>query len=382
MFVGVHLVKSVDLENVTLQFDVRDTGIGISRDKVGRLFSAFTQLDSLTTRRYGGTGLGLAISEKLVKLMQGEIWVESQTGQGSVFSFTIKTSKAEKVFKPYILYNMEALKNKKILVIDDNRTNQIILKNQLEFWKLIPVIADSAIDGLDILSRDPQIELVLTDMQMPYMDGIELAKNVRKQYPLLPVILLSSLGEEYSKDNSYLFSSILNKPVKQYLLSRHILKALQPQNNSISEEGKNIQQKLYGNFSKKYPLEILIAEDNLINQTVILHILRKLGYKPTLAENGARAVYEAREKRYDVIFMDMQMPEMDGVQATSFIRQSVESQPIIIALTANTTAEDREQCLLSGMNDFMSKPVRLDDVTNKLEKWSSIKMKSLNCITV
>ena len=145
---------------------------------------------------------------------------------------------------------------------------------------------------------------------------------------------------------------------------------------------KNIPKKLPATFSKKYPLEILVAEDNLINQKVILTILRKLGYKPTLAENGARAVDEARDKQYDIILMDMQMPEMDGVQATHFIRQNLESQPIIIALTANTTAEDREQCLLSGMNDFMSKPVRLEDITNRLEKWSSIKMKSLNCITV
>ncbi len=381
VFVEVHLVKSGDLENVTLQFEVRDTGIGISRDKVRRLFGVFTQLDSSTTRKYGGTGLGLAISEKLVKLMQGDIKVESQPGQGSTFSFTIKTVPAKEVFTPYTLYNMAALQNKKILVIDDNLTNRTILKNQLELWKLIPVISDSAMDGLNILSKDPQIDLVLTDMQMPTMDGIELAKNIKELYPSLPVILLSSLGKECSKDNSQLFSSILNKPVKQHILSRHILNAFQSQNNSASEE-KNIPQKLPATFSKKYPLEILVAEDNLINQKVILTILRKLGYRPSLAENGARAVDEAREKQYDIILMDMQMPEMDGIQATRCIRQNLESQPIIIALTANTTAADKEQCLLAGMNDFMSKPVSLEDVTNRLEKWSSIKMKSLNQVTV
>ena len=249
MFVGVHLVKSDELENLTLQFEVRDTGIGIPPDKLDRLFKAFSQVDSSTTRKYGGTGLGLAISEKLVKLMEGEVHVESQVGQGSTFSFTIKTAVGKKVLKAYTQYNMADLQNKKILVIDDNMTNLAILKSQLELWKLIPILADSAEGGLDILSKDPQIDLVLTDMQMPYMDGIELAKNVRKQYPSLPVILLSSVGEDYSKDNSQLFNSILNKPVRQHVLSRHILNALQPQNNSLSGE-KNIQQKLPGNFSE------------------------------------------------------------------------------------------------------------------------------------
>ena len=183
VFVGVHLVKSDELENLTLQIEVRDTGIGIPPDKLDRLFKAFSQVDSSTTRKYGGTGLGLAISEKLVKLMDGEIHVESQVGQGSTFSFTIKTVVGKKVLKAYTQYNMADLQNKKILVIDDNMTNLAILKSQLELWKLIPILSDSAEGGLDILSKDPQIDLVLTDMQMPDMDGIELAKNVRKQYP-------------------------------------------------------------------------------------------------------------------------------------------------------------------------------------------------------
>ena len=236
VFVGVHLIKSDELENLTLQFEVRDTGIGIPPDKLDRLFKAFSQVDSSTTRKYGGTGLGLTISEKLVKLMDGEVHVESMVGQGSTFSFTIKTAVGKKVLKAYTQYNMADLQNKKILVIDDNMTNLAILKSQLELWKLIPILADSAEGGLDILSKDNQIDLVLTDMQMPDMDGIELAKNVRKQYPSLPVILLSSVGEDYSKDNSQLFNSILNKPVRQHVLSRHILNALQPQNNSMPGE--------------------------------------------------------------------------------------------------------------------------------------------------
>jgi len=379
VFVGVHLVEAGE-ENLTLRFEVRDTGIGIPPEKLGRLFKAFSQVDSSTTRKYGGTGLGLAISEKLVKLMEGEVHVESEVGQGSTFSFTIKTAEGKKVLKAYTQYDMADLQNKKVLVIDDNMTNLAILKSQLELWKLIPVLADSAEVGLDILSKDNQIELVLTDMQMPYMDGIELAQNVRKQYPSLPVILLSSVGED-CKDTSQLFNSILNKPVRQHVLSRHILSALHPQNNSLSAE-KSIQQKLPANFAEKYPLEILVAEDNVINQKVILHILNKLGYKPGLAENGSLAVEEARQKKYDIILMDMQMPEMDGLQATHFIRGNLEWQPIIIALTANTMQGDQEECLSAGMNDYISKPVKLEELTNKLEKWSLAKMESLSFVSV
>ena len=377
VFVGVHLVNSDEFGRVTLQIEVRDTGIGIPPDKLSRLFKAFSQVDSSTTRKYGGTGLGLAISERLVKLMDGEIKVESQPGKGSTFSFTIKTVVGKKILKAYIQHNMADLENKKILVVDDNMTNLKILKSQLELWKLIPVLADTAVKGLDILSKDNQIDLVLTDMQMPFMDGLQLAKNVKKQYPLLPVILLSSVGEEYGKENSVLFSSILNKPVKQHILSKHILNALQPEDKNAIKE-KNVHQKLHENFSEKYPLKILVAEDDQINQKVIFHILNKLGYKPNLAENGSRAVDEVRLNQYDIILMDMQMPEMDGLEATRFIRKHLDNQPTIIALTANTMQGDLEKCLDAGMNDYISKPVKLDELTGKLEKWATTKIKNLH----
>lgn len=381
VFIGVHLIQSDGAENVTLHFEVRDTGIGIPKEKLDRLFKSFSQVDSSTTRKYGGTGLGLAISDKLVNLMKGDFHVKSEEGKGSVFSFNIKTAVGKKLLKAYTQYNMADLKSKKILVIDDNMTNLAILKSQLELWNLVPVLAESGERGLDILSGDNKIDLVLTDMQMPNMDGIQLAQNVKKLYPLLPVILLSSVGEDYNQNNSKLFTSILNKPVRQHILSKNILNALQPQNNSMTPE-KNIQEKLPGNFSEKYPLEILVAEDNPVNQKVILYILNKLGYKATLAENGALAVDKVREMQFDVILMDMQMPEMDGIQATQFIRQNIEKQPVIIALTANTMEGDEETCLNAGMNDYISKPVRLEELTNKLEKWAKTGIKSMETITV
>lgn len=379
VFVYVHLVNIDEAENVTLQFEVRDTGIGIPTDKLGRLFKAFSQVDSSNTRQYGGTGLGLVISEKLVKLMNGQIQVKSEVGKGSVFFFTIKTVVGKKVLNSYVSHNMADVQNKRILVIDDNKTNCTILKNQLELWKLIPILSESAAEGLEILEKDNKIDLVLTDMHMPNMDGIDLAKSVKKYYPSLPVILLSSVGDEYAKDNSQLFNSILNKPVKQHLLSKHIVNALQPHGHSPAAE-KNTQQKLSPNFSKEYPLEILVAEDTVVSQKVILKILSKLGYNPVLAENGAMAVDAASEKQYDLILMDMQMPEMDGLQATRLIRQNHENQPIIIALTANTMQGDQEECLNAGMNDFITKPVRIDELIGKLVKWSAVKMKDLSVV--
>lgn len=378
VFVGVHLLTTDESGNLTLQFEVRDTGIGIPSDKLHRLFTAFSQVDSSTTRKYGGTGLGLTISEKLVKLMEGEITVESMAGQGSTFSFTIKTTIGHKVLSPYTQHNMANLHNKKILVIDDNMTNLAILKSQLEIWNLAPVLADSAKVALNILSEDNRIDLVITDMQMPYMNGLELAKKIKNQYPSIPIIVLSSIGGDFSKETD-LFHSVLNKPVRQHVLSRHIIEALQPQPDSKTMEEKT-QQKLPVNFAEKHPLEILVAEDNLVNQKVISHILNKLGYKPVLVEDGAKAVEEVRNKQYDLVLMDMQMPEMDGVQATRVIRETLKNQPIIIALTANTMEGDQEECLRAGMNDYLAKPVRLEELTDRLEKWSMIKMKRLHTV--
>ncbi len=381
VFIGVHLMQSDGAEHVTLHFEIRDTGIGIPKEKLDRLFKAFSQVDSSTTKKYGGTGLGLAISDKLVSLMQGDFHVESEEGKGSVFSFNIKTAVGKKLLKAYTQYNMADLQHKKILVIDDNMTNLAILKSQLEFWNLIPILAGSGKLGLEILLEDDKIDLLLTDMQMPEMDGIELAQKARKLYPSLPIMLLSSVGEDNNSRSSKLFTSILNKPVRQHVLSKNILNALQPQNISMSPE-KNIQQKLPANFSEKYPLEILVAEDNPVNQKVILYILNKLGYKPSLAENGAIAVEKVREMRFDIILMDMQMPEMDGIQATTFIRKSPGSQPIIIALTANTMEGDQEACLNAGMNDYISKPVRLEELTSKLEKWATTGIERAEAVPV
>lgn len=375
VFVGIHLKKPYDLENMILQIDVRDTGIGIPPDKFERLFKSFSQVDSSTTRKYGGTGLGLAISQKLVKLMGGDIQVVSEEGAGSTFSFSITTSPGIKTLKPYTNYDMTDLYDKKILIVDDNINNLAILKNQLENWHLRPVLAESGEKGLQILGKEKDIQLLLTDMQMPGMDGLEFTRNVKSLYPSLPVILLSSIGDDFTKNNESIFDLILNKPVRQHLLSRYILDVLKP--SSTNRAADTIQTKLSSDFSSKHPLKILVAEDNVINQKVILHILKKLGYQPELTEDGVATVKEATSKDFDIILMDMQMPGMDGVEATKVIRQKLQVQPVIIALTANTMQLHQEDCVRAGMDDFISKPVKLEELTMKLEKWSAKKKLSM-----
>ena len=376
VFIRVRLGAYMEGGDLTLAFEVRDTGIGIAPEKLERLFKAFSQVDSSTTRKYGGTGLGLAISEKLVSLMGGEMRVESQPGNGSVFYFTIRTRAGTGIYAP--LGSGESTQDlahhagKRVLIVDDNRTNRTILKSQLEYWKLIPVLAESGAEALDILKEDSRYDLVLTDMQMPQMDGIHLSTSIRHQHPHIPIILLSSVGDEYKKKHDNLFSAIMTKPIKQQVMYRNILDGLQRHAKAEAVESF-VQPRLPGDLSKKYPLNILVAEDNLINQQVIFYILQKLGYTPTMVENGQEALDAVAKDRYDIILMDLQMPEIDGLEATRIIRASSSRQPVIIALTANTMQGDEEECLKAGMNDYIGKPVNLEELVGKLRKWADRK---------
>jgi signal transduction histidine kinase/DNA-binding response OmpR family regulator len=369
VFVGIRNLTTTGNDQYELQFEVRDTGIGIPTDKMQRLFKAFSQVDSSTTRKYGGTGLGLAIAQKLVELMGGRIWVESEPGKGSSFFFTIQTSKGNSMLPVVTNHCIIKHEGKRVLVIDDNPTNLLILKNQLLQWKLQPTLASSGREALDILSHDQQFDLILSDMQMPEMDGVTLAQQVKAKYAHIPITLLTSIGDEFTKTNKQLFTSVLSKPIKQHVLCKHIINGLEHRQRTSTEE-PTVLEKLPRNFSEKYPLHILIAEDNIFNQQVIIHILNKMGYQPRVVENGEMAVAAAHEETYDMILMDMQMPEMDGIEATRIIRNTLQNQPVIIALTANTMHGDEEKCIEAGMNDYIGKPVKLEEVVAKLEKWA------------
>ncbi|MEO7213951.1 two-component regulator propeller domain-containing protein [Mucilaginibacter sp.] len=373
IYVAVHLLQVLENNRIELGFDIKDTGIGISADKLHRLFKAFSQVDSSTTRQYGGTGLGLVISEQLVKLMGGEINVESEIGKGSTFHFSMFAQQSLQSDLTQINHTMNGFENSRILIVDDNDTNRRILKGQLEQWKLSPVVVNSGGEALNTLSEHNDFKLVITDMQMPFMDGIELATLIRNKYPALPIILLSSISSILHKDNPGLFCSILTKPAKQHSLYTHIVKELGRQTDVGNEKSQaDIQKpKLPDNFSEKYPLRILVAEDNQMNQKLIMKILSKLGYEPDLAEDGLEALDMVNKKVFDLILMDIQMPKMDGLEATQIIKKRFPARPFIIAMTANALQTDLQICMDAGMDDYISKPFKLDDLVNKLEKWAS-----------
>jgi signal transduction histidine kinase/CheY-like chemotaxis protein len=362
----VSLLDGADPDNLLLKFEIRDTGIGIPEEKKERLFKAFSQVDSSTTRKYGGTGLGLVISEKLVTLMGGQIKVSSQSGSGSVFSFTMVTSIGYKKLQPYREYDMSAQAGKRILVIDDNLTNRHILEIQLQNWKLQPEVLSSGEEALILLKDDPDFDLVITDAQMPHMDGVTLSRKIKTMYPGLPIILLSSIGDEKKNKQHDIFSFILTKPIKQHALSKYILHSLQPK---VEATVGAPHSKIPTGFGQKYPMNILVVEDNVINQKVILHMLMKMGYQAAIAGDGSEAVKLVLQNTYDLVLMDMQMPVMDGIEAAQVIRARNIKQPVIIALTANTLKGDREECIAAGMNDYIGKPVKVEELVSKLESW-------------
>lgn len=358
VFLGISLMNRNDDHSLELAFEIKDTGIGIPRDKLPRLFKAFSQIDSSTTRRYGGSGLGLAICERLVHLMEGHITAESELGEGTTFRFTIKAEESQQDIRLHVPYIINGQQGKVILVVDDNQTNRKILQMQLEQWKLVPVMVSSASEAIKLLAKQ-RFDLVLTDMLMPDMDGIELTTIIKNKNPQLPVVLLSSRGDEAKTKFPGLFAAVLTKPVKQQQLGRVIQNSLQ-QNPEPEMRQQAMPVLLSPEFAEKYPLKILVAEDNIINQKLILRILSKLGYQAVMAQNGLEVIALTELQTFDVILMDIQMPMMDGLEATQVIRSSKIEQPFIIAMTANAMPEDKEDCLRAGMNDYLSKPIHLE----------------------
>jgi signal transduction histidine kinase/CheY-like chemotaxis protein len=365
VYLGVTLTNNINSDAFELSFEIRDTGIGIAADKIPQLFNAFMQVDSSTTRKYGGTGLGLAISQRLVNLMQGTIYAASKPGEGTSFYFTIKAKLNQAAVPSVLPYNQSVpeFTNERILVIDDNATNRKILKIQLENWQLEPSMASSAKEALSILETQT-FDAVISDMQMPGMDGVELAAIIKGEFKALPIILLTSVGDEAQNKNTGLFSAVLTKPVKQRHLRRVLEAALRLSHNVPAT--KTIAAVLDKNFSEKFPLHILVAEDNMINQKLISRLLSKIGYEPHIAENGLEVLSLLKNNEYDLILMDVQMPEMDGLEATEIIRKSDFKQPVIVAITANAMKEDMDECINAGMDDYLPKPIKFESLLHIL----------------
>ncbi|KQS26982.1 hybrid sensor histidine kinase/response regulator [Dyadobacter sp. Leaf189] len=350
-----------------LKFQVRDTGIGIEHEKLDLLFKAFSQVDSSHSRKYGGTGLGLVISQRLTELMGGEIYAESEPGKGTSFFFTIKTTAGLDTGELSEATDGSENAGKQVLVVDDNKTNLRIIEAQLKYWKLVPVLASSGQEALSMLNAEHKIDLVITDRNMPGMTGVELAQQIRGRYPELPIVLLTSMGDETRKNYPGIFSSVLTKPVKHQKLGEVVRKQLSRQ-VTTSDSKATAQNVLATSFAAEYPLTILMAEDNAINEKLFVTVLSKLGYKPVVTRNGKEATVEAAKNAYDLIFMDIQMPEMDGLQATGIIRRQPGPQPYIIAMTANAMQEDRQICLSAGMDDYIAKPLRYEEIKSALQR--------------
>jgi PAS domain S-box-containing protein len=355
--------KRMEVKSSAVHFSVRDTGIGIPADRVDRLFQSFSQVDASTTRLYGGTGLGLAISKQLVDLMGGVMWMESEVGKGSVFHFTIVSEQVMASQRAVAEFDMSA---KTVLIVDDLEVNLRILSRQLESWGMVVQTARSAAEAIKYLEGRRLFDCGILDMQMPGMDGIQLAAEIhqRKGYEMLPLVLLTSLGAQDVPDRG--FKACLTKPVK----SSQLLRVLTDLLRGKAEVSKVTKVAIDPEMGKRRPLRILLAEDNPVNQKVALKILEKMGYRADTAGNGLEALQALERQGYDVVLMDVQMPEMDGVEATARIRErfNSETRPWIIALTANALTGDKDKYLGVGMDDYVSKPVKPEDLAEALSR--------------
>ncbi|MCQ6956364.1 hybrid sensor histidine kinase/response regulator [Mucilaginibacter aquariorum] len=361
VFLGVRLV-SANGEDLQLSFEVKDTGIGISSEQTPNLFKAFNQIDSSITRRYGGSGLGLVISERLIRLMGGRIVVSSEPGKGSTFAFSISCRKGKDVVTPTLSALASDCVGKKVLVIDDNKTNLRILKIQLEKWLMNVTAVSSAKEALAFITGNRNTDLIVTDMQMPDMDGISLCQRIRSMEIGCPIVLLSSHGHESRKMHPGLFSAVLTKPAKQQQLLNVLRAAMAGGEEMLAGSGKK-QSVLAETFARDYPFRMLIAEDNLMNQKLIIRILNKLGYQPDLASDGREVMDMVADTNYDLILMDVQMPHIDGLEATRLIRKLYGARPLIVAMTANALTEDKDNCIRAGMDAYLSKPLHLELLT-------------------
>ncbi len=379
-------VESQSPGHIDLHVSVKDTGIGIPPEKQQAVFEPFVQADGSTARKYGGTGLGLTITRHLVELMGGRIWIESAPGKGAVFHFTAALKKDPSP-KPKLQTAQPSLEKVPVLIVDDNATNRKILWETVTQWGMKPESAEGALAALKLLKQKEAqgvpFSLMITDMMMPELDGFELVEKIRQnQWVVEPVvILLTSVGRrgDAARCRELGISGYLTKPVSQADLLEAVQSAL-----GLSREEKSLRQlftrhslregrRSRENEKGKKPLHILIAEDNTVNQKLMVRLLEKLGFGTTVVENGEQAVEAFTATRFDLILMDVQMPEMDGFEATKTIRQQEKETGghiPIIALTAHALKGDRERCIQAGMDDYLTKPVKKEALVELIERVS------------
>jgi signal transduction histidine kinase/DNA-binding response OmpR family regulator len=366
--------RVVEDDRCELQFSVRDTGIGISTYRIDRLFRSFSQVDASTTRQYGGTGLGLAISKRLTEMMGGTMWVATEEGKGSTFSFTVKVEAAPSQVRQPLLSSLSLLSEKRLLIVDRSEANRTILETNARLWGMEPVTASTGVEGIELIGQQSRVDVAILDMHLP--DIGSLVDEIRKRHSganRIQLIMLSSLGRKAfdvaNVENN--FDAFLSKPIKPSQLFEVLVRAV---GGELEESRRQAMPSRVDNQSPEtQTLRILVAEDNVVNQRVAMRMLEKLGYSADLANNGLEVIDALGRQSYDVVLMDVHMPEMDGLEASRQIRErGGENRPLIVAMTANAMQGDREECLSAGMDDYISKPVQITALQAALERCKSV----------
>ena len=359
--------EPVDARTHRIRFSVQDSGIGIAVEHLPRLFQSFSQVDASTTRKYGGTGLGLAISKRLAELMGGSVSVQSEPGHGSLFQVCVLVSVADNTVAPeYLQRDVPTLAGKRLLIVDDNLTNRRILTRMALLWGMVPSTLPSALEALDRIRHGERYDVAVLDMSMPGIDGIGLAVGIRRQLSAaeLPIVMLTSLGQRQALQDEHGadLAAYLSKPIKASQLFSTLLSVVQGQRSSPPpppEPEQSMPAPLEG-----LPLRVLVAEDNAVNQRVALRLLQRLGYRADVVANGLEVLDAVERQEYDVVLMDIQMPEMDGLQAARWIvqRRGASGLPRIVAMTANAMPGDRESYITAGMDGYVAKPINMEEL--------------------
>jgi len=369
IFLRVYVLNKGTTPILTVCFDIADTGIGIPAEMAGKLFTGILPVDYSTKNKSGSKGLGLVICRKLVEQMGGDIKLSPSEKGGTRFTFSIRTC-APVQSASSTVNSIKRFEDQQVLIISHNLTSANVLSRLLEQWKLLPVIASSEKQTSEVLSQI-SFSLIIIDIANSDVDSFRIIESVRDLYPDIPRLLLSAVNDERYKQYGEFSGAVIKKPVRRHLLFDNILSQLRHGSNDGNAEQFNTK-KLSEEFSKNFSLRILVAEDNTVNQKWITKILTKMGYQPAIAENGKVVLEMVGHEQYDLILMDVQMPEMDGLEATKMIRLCLDKQPVIIAMTANVMHGDRQACIQAGMDDYISKPVELPALINMLEKWALV----------
>ena len=375
VFVRVMVDAPAESSNkIDLHFTVQDTGIGIAAQKIDRLFQSFSQADASITRKFGGTGLGLAISKRLVDLMGGRMWLESDEGKGTTFHFVLPIEPAPKADQ--LPLDLSPLRGRRVLVVEDNNTNRRLLASYARRWEMSAIEVESAVKALAWIKEGNEPDYILIDACLPEMSGVALAEEICRlsggKPPLL--VILTPLGKASERSDANLgpFATRVFKPIKPGQLLTALLHA--GDRPAAAPEKVASAPRFDATLGNRLPLRVLLVDDNTINQKVGLRMLQQIGYQPDLATNGKEAVDAVARGGYDIVFMDVQMPVMDGLQATRAIttRWAEQQRPVIIAMTANSMQGDREKCLAAGMDEYLAKPLRPETLNAALERWGAV----------